>query len=776
MTERLPARRILYVAVMAAVILVAGWALARSRLPEWQLGPPQSPEFFAERLDEMARQIGLPLESSAPEATRVALAPSPSVGNEDGGLEGAALLQLGAELEVRVERAVRLPGGGLLLLDVYFDPEGAPRGLRWQDGDLLGYLRDPGRSALLREALSLAAKLLMAPGESLEGDDLDWSSPGLHRAGIAGGSGHLVLLTGTGTGIARRLPGPVPSPEEQGLGLAPLVLAGMFRGLLFLGVAAAFFIFLARGRIDLVNGALQGGFGLVLLLLGALPWKPGFLGALEGVLYPLVLAVSVFVLWSTGESWHRSSAGDGTLSLDLLRAGRVGPRGGRALLQGVSLGAALAGLRLLLSVGVRGLPGVQIEELSVPLPIWGAGGNPLVDGILVAGAALLAASLCREISTRLWLPPAALLTTFLVPVLAIAPLGWKVVFNFLWASALLLILHFWGATVLWGAAVSAGFWLSALFAAAHPGWLSLELWAAVAVLGVAAVAGLVGLRRSPNLELEGMGGPAFLRRLERERRTRYEMGLLARMQVGLLPESVPQPEGWEISARSILASEVGGDLYDFLPDEQGRLWIAAGDVAGHGYSCAISQAMTKAALASLVEADRTPGEVLERADRVLRSARSRRNFTSLVLVRLEPESGVALVANAGHPYPMIFRSGEVEELVAPGLPLGQGPARAYADHPFELAPGEVLVLCSDGLFEAVDRNDEPLGFDRPREVLRKGARWASSEILEMLVAEWRRHRDRSTVEDDTTVVVIKRRAAPREPAGRTGGAAALEAR
>ena len=71
---------------------------------------------------------------------------------------------------------------------------------------------------------------------------------------------------------------------------------------------------------------------------------------------------------------------------------------------------------------------------------------------------------------------------------------------------------------------------------------------------------------------------------------------------------LPEIPGWEIAARSLLATEAGGDLYDVLRDEEGNLWIAAGDVAGHGYSCAIAQAMTMAALTSLIGAEQTPSE------------------------------------------------------------------------------------------------------------------------------------------------------------------------
>ena len=247
-----------------------------------------------------------------------------------------------------------------------------------------------------------------------------------------------------------------------------------------------------------------------------------------------------------------------------------------------------------------------------------------------------------------------------------------------------------------------------------------------------------------------------MRRLEEERRIQYEMDLLARMQIGLLPAEIPRIEGWEIAARSLLATEAGGDLYDFLLDDAGHLWIAAGDVAGHGYSCSIVHAMTTAALTSLVAPGKSPAEVLLGVDRVIRRGGTRRNFTSLALLRLDPATGEAVYANAGHPYPLAISGGEVSEIELPGLPLGQGPERRYQELQLQVPPGGVLVFCSDGLFEAIDWSANPYGFDRPREVLRTLEDRPAAEILDTLLADWQTHVKSEAPPDDTTILVVKR--------------------
>jgi phosphoserine phosphatase RsbU/P len=324
------------------------------------------------------------------------------------------------------------------------------------------------------------------------------------------------------------------------------------------------------------------------------------------------------------------------------------------------------------------------------------------------------------------------------------------------ASSLLPVAVFAAGHLDWLGGTFAGGWMGGTFAG---GWMGGTFAAAAGGSAALLALGLAGLGRPAEVEERRLAPPAFMRRLEDERRRHYEMDLLTRIQEGLRPESVPHLVGWDIAALSLVANEAGGDLYDFLHPEgiDGPLWIAAGDVAGHGYSCAIAQAMTVAALASLVVAERTPAGVLAEVDRVLRRGGAQRSFTTLALLRLDPATGEALLANAGHPFPLLLTAGIVREIDLPGLPLGQGPAREYRDLAISVLPGGVLVLASDGLFEGADARGEAYGFERPSAVVRAVARRPAEAILEALLADWRRHLGSEEPADDTTVIVIKRR-------------------
>ncbi|MEA2694412.1 MAG: phosphoserine phosphatase RsbU/P, partial [Acidobacteriota bacterium] len=640
-----------------------------------------------------------------------------------------------------------------------------PRAVSWTAPGYSGFFGSP-MQYMSRSQADVFLRLLLAPGEALgrttEGGSSGVLLYGLPRARPAEHIG-LGLIPG-GAIVAHRSPGTL----GQALARASHIDLGNFLrqllpGILLFLIAAGLFFFLAsRGRIDLKNGAILAAITLAASL-GGLFGTPFDLPSLGWAL--LVVGsrtVWVFLAWSAGESFIRSTSPDFTTSLDALRVGRLGPRGGRALLFGLALGATLAGLRLLAHTTALALPGVWPEEASLRLPIFGTA-SPMGDGITLAAEALVLLALIRRLLPSRWaVPLAALAGTFFISPLSLHPYLAGLAANF----ALLALLFYggrrFGLTAFLTAAMTSYLLPAAAFSALHLDWLpgsfTLTAGDSVAFLFL----GLVGLRRSEQVELERLTPPAFIRRLEEERRVRYEMDLLSRMQLGLLPENVPELPGWQIAARSLLATEAGGDLYDFLfTGDEGqkdrRLWIAAGDVAGHGYSCSIVQAMTTAALTSLIAPGLTPAEVLKEVDRVIRRGGSRRNFTSLALLRLDIETGEALFANAGHPYPLLLLNGDVKEIALPGLPLGQGPKREYADLPLTLPPGSVLVFCSDGLFEAADWNGTAYGYERPSEILRWTFRRPAEAIVEALLADWRRHLRNEEPPDDTTVLVIKRR-------------------
>lgn len=525
-----------------------------------------------------------------------------------------------------------------------------------------------------------------------------------------------------------------------------------------LGTLALSLILLARRRVDFTNGAILAAVVMILSLselsrnLGS--WLQVFDHGTKAVGRSLV----VLVLWAAAESWIRSTIPGFRTSLDTLRSGRVGPRSGEVLLSGWFAGAAVAGLFLGLFTLATFLPGVSPSHASVNLPVFGTSESPIYQGIVRAGVVLLVIGAALQLSL-------IRRVSFANVILAGFLLGSRINLSEFWPAlvigvvlsiALVLTYREFGLAALLTASIISLALPTLIFCGLHLDWLAPSFTVLSVVVIAPLVGGFVGLSRPEESEGAPVGVPAFVRRLEEERRLKYEMDLLARMQLGLLPQETPKIEGYEIAAKSILATEAGGDLYDFLQDDRGQVWIAAGDVSGHGYSCAIAQAMTKAGLASLIGPDQHPATVLGRLDRVLRISGAFRTFTSLVLLRLDPASGEGLIANAGHPYPLLGMNGVVQEIAIPSLPLGKGPPRSYDNRRIEIARGSVLVFCSDGLFEALDASGAPYGFERLRSILSASRDRSAGEILEVILGDWRKHAGSEAPLDDTTVVVLRR--------------------
>jgi serine phosphatase RsbU (regulator of sigma subunit) len=758
---RSPTLRLLLILGLGALVLAGGIMLARDWLPEWHSGL-WTKAAYAQRYRDLASRAGVRLAAGEPGVSLTS-----EVSEQDSnriaerldraGIERSA--RLGAGLRIAVFQKGILPGETTeRRLQIDLAPGGEPLALSWL---IMKKLFQPPGATVPRERVEATARLLLAPGErlgerrSVQGDtEVTYDLPGSDLPQRID-----VKILNAGSAVFEREIIVPKADEGSWRDTLPEILLGVSRVLGTCLVAWLFFRLLYRRRIDFANSFLLAAIGFAASLAGAgaasaAAWSKGL-----GIALPaFFLGFWVVASWSTGESFLRSIRPGFTTSLDLLRTRRLGPRGGRALLVGSGLGALLAGLRLAFLSLVAVLPGVWATGPSLRLPVLGPM-SPFSEGILLASAIAISLALAYRYLPERWAPMAATLAGGLfvsIIFVDLRPVWACELVNLAQAAFLVWVLRRFGLTALLTTSVASFLLPAAVFSAVHASWLPVQLVVSAGSAAALLALGWIGLHRSEQIERESRQLPAFLRRIEEEGRLRYEMDLLARMQLGLLPEGPPTIEGWEIAVRSLLATEAGGDFYDFL-DEEGRLWVAAGDVAGHGYSCAIAQSMTAAALASLIHPGVTPAGVLHSVDRVLRRNRAHRNFTTLALLRLDLATGEASLANAGHPFPLLAADGEVAEIPLSGLPLGQGPDRRYAEAPIHIPPGGILLFCSDGLFEATDWQGNAYGYDRPRELLRTLVDRPAGEILEALFADWRHYAGSDgPPADDTTVLVLKR--------------------
>jgi anti-sigma regulatory factor (Ser/Thr protein kinase)/putative methionine-R-sulfoxide reductase with GAF domain len=224
------------------------------------------------------------------------------------------------------------------------------------------------------------------------------------------------------------------------------------------------------------------------------------------------------------------------------------------------------------------------------------------------------------------------------------------------------------------------------------------------------------------------------------------------LQRSLLPERVPEIVGVPVAARYFPArDEVGGDWYDVIELAQGRVAIAIGDVVGHGVRAAALMGQLRTALRAYALEDYSPGQALERLDRLLQSIRGR-GMATAAHATFDPDNGKLHFASAGHPPPLVIAPGEEPRLIetAPAAPLGALPYSTYTDDEITLAEGEIFVLYTDGLVEvrgeAIDA-----GFERLIETVRGAAtpEQACRQLVRELVP-------REGAADDIAFVALQR--------------------
>ncbi len=246
---------------------------------------------------------------------------------------------------------------------------------------------------------------------------------------------------------------------------------------------------------------------------------------------------------------------------------------------------------------------------------------------------------------------------------------------------------------------------------------------------------------------------------ERER-VEQELRVAQRIQQAALPKEVPTLEGWQITPYYRPAREVGGDFYEFLELDDGRVSFAVGDATGKGIPAAFVMSATCALLGGVATASSaSPGEVLARVNEAVLTRIPANMFVTCFYAILDPDSGSLTYANAGHDLPYLHRDGEAEELRATGMPLGLMPGMGYEEKQTNLEAGEAVLLYSDGLVEAHDPKGEMFGFPRLRELVAEHGEAGSLEevLLEELysfVGEgWEQ-------EDDITLLTLRRSASP----------------
>ncbi len=238
------------------------------------------------------------------------------------------------------------------------------------------------------------------------------------------------------------------------------------------------------------------------------------------------------------------------------------------------------------------------------------------------------------------------------------------------------------------------------------------------------------------------------------RRKTAELEEARRLQLAMLPQRLPELPGFELAVHMATANEVGGDYYDFRQDADGRWTVALGDATGHGLHAGMVVGVAKSLLQT-AGGEGDLGAVLSRIDAGLATLHERRASMGLLLVRLN--GNVLRVASAGMP-PMLVRrwdSGEVEEILLPGVPLGTLAGASWHQRDVPVGPGDSILLMSDGLAEVSTADDSPFGYDRVQRAFAEAGARAPDVAMSSLIAAADAFRGDEPLRDDLTLVVLR---------------------
>jgi serine phosphatase RsbU (regulator of sigma subunit) len=244
-------------------------------------------------------------------------------------------------------------------------------------------------------------------------------------------------------------------------------------------------------------------------------------------------------------------------------------------------------------------------------------------------------------------------------------------------------------------------------------------------------------------------------------RMRSELDDARAIQLGMLPQGVPEHPGLDLAAMSLPATEVGGDYYDFFSLPDGRFAAAVADVSGHGMASGMVLSGVRSGLHLLRDELADPVAVLGRLARMLTETTPERMFVTLQIAFVDLRAETLTVANAGHPPLLLLPAdGSASTLGAPAPPLGTRLGARFEALVAPFRPGDSAVLYSDGAIEVRNHRGEPLGEARLlAEAVRAAARPGARELRDALLAALAAFKGDVEQEDDLTLVVLRRTAA-----------------
>jgi serine phosphatase RsbU (regulator of sigma subunit) len=230
-----------------------------------------------------------------------------------------------------------------------------------------------------------------------------------------------------------------------------------------------------------------------------------------------------------------------------------------------------------------------------------------------------------------------------------------------------------------------------------------------------------------------------------------------------LLQDVPTLDGWQFATRFEACAEVSGDFYQFMELRGGRIGFAIGDVSGHGVQAGLIMSMAKKTLEIFASLDLGPADTLAKVNAALAKDLGGKHFVSMCYGVLDPAAATITWARAGHPPPLLLRSsGALEEVKPRGMVVGMKSGPIFRDILAEetsgIMPGDLVLLYTDGITEAMNRTNEEFGDERLAEILHATAGLGPERLCTEIMDRVRGFRGGGAPSDDLTLVALAREA------------------
>jgi sigma-B regulation protein RsbU (phosphoserine phosphatase) len=247
------------------------------------------------------------------------------------------------------------------------------------------------------------------------------------------------------------------------------------------------------------------------------------------------------------------------------------------------------------------------------------------------------------------------------------------------------------------------------------------------------------------------------RQVVRQRRAESELELARKVVEGLLPRSFPQIKGFDMYGTTMPIREVGGDYLDFIDSITDRLGLLVADVSGKGLAAALIMVSFRAYIHATVINELAMRVVMARVNRLIYETTEGERFITCFYGLIDPDHRRLLYINAGHNPPMLLRAdGTSEMLDQAGLPLGVFDYSKYSESVVDFRHGDILLMYTDGVIEAVNKRDEQFGLTRLEQTARAASDSSAREIVTAITAAVNAHSaEVGGPEDDLTVSVVK---------------------